>query len=468
MKRLLIFTLTICLMLGIFIPVSANHPPITLKYDGKIVKCDVPPVIREDRTLIPARALFEELGADITWNASKKTVTIEYNEDVILLTIGSKNATLNKLKVTMDVPAMIVDDRTMIPVRFVAENLGFDVEWDAKNYIVNVKPKIEYDYKLSKVYVQSYEDETVIRLNDIGNAEISKMTLTAPKRLIFDFDSTKLETDTNKIACDDTFLTSIRFGQFSETTTRVVLDIKEDANYKITEKIDKDDYLIYLRSQAFKPTDDNRVVFIDAGHGGSEVGAIGTLYDKSSFDSNGNLLELLEKPKVEKEVYEKDINLSIALKTEKLLKQAGVKTCMLRTTDKYINIYDRPIIANNEDAFMYLSIHNNASTSESVKGTQVYYSDECPSYPGMTNKELATIFYNAIVESTGLRKAGVIDNPRYIVINQTEMPALILEIAFVTNQEDLEKLLNDKFLDKVAQGICNGTVEALKKIEDEL
>lgn len=465
MKRLLIFLLSILLVLSIFIPVSANHPPITLKYDGKVVKCDVPPVIREDRTLIPARALFEELGADITWNSSKKTVTVEYNDDVILLTIGSKNATLNKLKVAMDVPAMIVEDRTMIPVRFVAENLGFDVEWDAKKYIVNVKPKIEHDYKLSKVYVQSYEEETVIRLNDIGSAKLSKLTLTDPKRLIFDFDSTVLATETNKIICDDEFLTSVRLGQFSDTTTRVVLDIKDNVNYKITEKVDKDDYLIYLRSHTFKPIDDEKVVFIDAGHGGSEVGAIGTLYDKSSFDSDGKLLDLLEKPKVKKEVYEKDINLSIALKTDKLLKKAGVKTCMLRTTDKYINIYDRPIIANDKNAFMYLSIHNNASTSESVNGVQVYYSDECPSYPDMTNKELATIFYNSIAKSTGLRKAGVVDNPRYIVINQTKMPALILEIAFVTNQEDLEKLLDDKFLDKVAQGICNGTVEALEKIE---
>ena len=467
MKRLLVILLSIFIVLAIFMPVSANHPPITLKYDGKVVKCDVPPVIRDDRTLIPARALFEELGADITWNSAKKTVTIEYEEDVILLTIGSKDAKLNKLKVYMDVPAMIINDRTMIPVRFVAENLGFDVEWDAKEYIVNVKPKLEYDYKLSKVYVQSYDDETIIKISGVADAHISKMTLSEPKRLIFDFDSTLLQTESNRIECDDEFISSVRLGQFSETTARVVLDIKESVAYKLTEKKEKGDYYIYLRSQTFKPSDDSKVVFIDAGHGGSEVGAIGTLYDKSSFDSNGNLLELLEKPKVEKEVYEKDINLSIALKTEKLLKKAGVKTCMLRTTDKYINIYDRPIIANDKNAYMYLSIHNNASTSESVNGVQVYYSDECPSYEGMTNKELATIFYNSIADATGLRKAGVVDNPRYIVINQTKMPSLILEIAFVTNQEDLEKLLDDKFLDKVAKGISDGTVEALERIENK-
>lgn len=465
MKRLLAIILSMCLVLSIFIPVSASHPEITLKYDGKVIKCDVPPVIREDRTLIPARALFEELGADITWNSAKKTVTIEYNEDVIVLTIGSKNATINKIKASMDVPALIVDDRTMIPVRFVAENLGFDVEWDAKNYIVNVMPKVEYKYYLTKAYVESYDDETIIRLKNVGNADITASTLTNPTRLIFDFSDTRMETDSDRIECDDEFLTSVRFGQFTKDTARVVLDVKDDVKYKIVKKKEKDDYVISIRSDVFVHNDDKRVVFIDAGHGGSEVGAIGTLYDESALDESGNLLELIENPKVEKEIYEKEINLAISLKTNELLKKAGVDTCMLRTTDKYINIYDRPIIANEKNAFMYLSIHNNASTSASVNGTQVYYSDECPSYSNMTNKELATIFYNAITKATGLKKSGVVDNPRYIVINQTEMPSLILEIAFMSNQSDLKKLLDDKFIDKVAQGICDGTVEALSKIE---
>ena len=87
-----------------------------------------------------------------------------------------------------------------------------------------------------------------------------------------------------------------------------------------------------------------------------------------------------------------------------------------------------------------------------------------PKYGGLTNKQVANVFYDTITEVSGLRRAGVIDNNRYVVINQAKMPSLILEIAFMSCQADLERLLKDDFIDLIAQGICNGVLNVMQKV----
>ena len=81
------------------------------------------------RTLLPMRSLFESLGATIEWNQQTKTVTATKDKQTIVLTIGSKQTKVNGKTITIDVPALIIDERTYIPVRFVTESLGAKVEW---------------------------------------------------------------------------------------------------------------------------------------------------------------------------------------------------------------------------------------------------------------------------------------------------------------------------------------------------
>ena len=96
---------------------------------GKTKSNDVAPVIRNDRTMLPARFVAENLGATVTWDEEKRLVTITGNGVTILLTIGEETAMINGKEVKLGSPAFIENDRTYTPVRFIAEELGATVEW---------------------------------------------------------------------------------------------------------------------------------------------------------------------------------------------------------------------------------------------------------------------------------------------------------------------------------------------------
>ena len=92
--------------------------------------CDPQPIIVQDRTLVPLRVIFEKVGAKLEWDDSIKTVKAVYEGKSILLPVGSNSATVNGETVALDVPAQIVESRTMVPARFIAESLGCTVTWD--------------------------------------------------------------------------------------------------------------------------------------------------------------------------------------------------------------------------------------------------------------------------------------------------------------------------------------------------
>lgn len=90
---------------------------------------DVQPTIINGRTLIPVRALAESLGAVVEWDEATRLVTINFFDDVIKIYIDSKIAYVNGREKILDVPAMIIDGRTMVPLRFISESLNKQVGW---------------------------------------------------------------------------------------------------------------------------------------------------------------------------------------------------------------------------------------------------------------------------------------------------------------------------------------------------
>lgn len=88
------------------------------------------PVIVDDRTLVPLRAIFEAMGAEVEWDDATKTVSAVRDETEISLTIGSDQLIVNGEAVTIDVPAQIINERTMVPVRAIAESFGCEVNWN--------------------------------------------------------------------------------------------------------------------------------------------------------------------------------------------------------------------------------------------------------------------------------------------------------------------------------------------------
>jgi len=124
-------------------PTEPTPPPpttddISVILDGTALTFDVPPQIIDGRTLVPLRAIFEALGAEVNWDGNTQTITATDDDTEIILTIGSTTATVNGQATQIDVPAMIIDGRTLVPLRFVAESFGVDVDWDATTRTITI------------------------------------------------------------------------------------------------------------------------------------------------------------------------------------------------------------------------------------------------------------------------------------------------------------------------------------------
>ncbi|MFZ5753049.1 MAG: copper amine oxidase N-terminal domain-containing protein [Bacillota bacterium] len=101
-----------------------------IKVRGMNLKFDVPPVIKEGRTLIPVRAIMNGLGAKVEWNGEAKTVIIIRGDKVIVLNLGTGETTVNGQIISLDVPAQTLNNRTFVPLRFIAQTLGEPVNYD--------------------------------------------------------------------------------------------------------------------------------------------------------------------------------------------------------------------------------------------------------------------------------------------------------------------------------------------------
>ena len=123
------------------IKLTIGKPSITI--DGKETAIDAAPVIISDRTFLPVRAIIEAVGGNADWNDTTQEVTIFYGTDVIRMTIDNSTAYLNNAVQTLDAAPTIIDERTMLPIRFIAESFMFNIEWDNENQIVTITaPKV--------------------------------------------------------------------------------------------------------------------------------------------------------------------------------------------------------------------------------------------------------------------------------------------------------------------------------------
>lgn len=112
---------------------------ICVSVGGKLVPFDQPPVLENGRTLVPLRAIFEALGASVEWDAMTQTVKSVKDNTQISLQIGSSSMYVNGTAKTLDVPAKIINSRTLVPVRAVSEAYGASVEWDQYSQTVIIK-----------------------------------------------------------------------------------------------------------------------------------------------------------------------------------------------------------------------------------------------------------------------------------------------------------------------------------------
>lgn len=114
-----------------------------VKLNGEYVVNDVAPVVKEGRTMLPARFVLEALGAAVVWDAAAQKVTVTKDDTVIEIYIGQPYALVDDTPVQLDTPAFIENGRTYLPLRFLAENIGADVEWNGETQEVSVLAETE-------------------------------------------------------------------------------------------------------------------------------------------------------------------------------------------------------------------------------------------------------------------------------------------------------------------------------------
>ena len=144
MKSKMLLAVLSSAMLFSAVPTYAQTPLI-LQINNKIMtangiekEIDSEPVIINQRTLLPVRTIIEEIGGTVDWNRETQEITLTYQGDTIRLVIDSTTAYLNDTAITLDTAPIIINGRTMLPIRFIAESFHFDVTLDSQTQTITI------------------------------------------------------------------------------------------------------------------------------------------------------------------------------------------------------------------------------------------------------------------------------------------------------------------------------------------
>lgn len=141
-KYKIILIVLLFIIIAYNFPVSAND--ITVEIDG--VRVDFPdqqPVIIDNRTLVPVRGVFEQLGYSVNWDSSENTAILSNGDNTVIIKVGSRTFTTNGVTYRLDVPAQNINGRVMLPFRAVLESIDCKVDWDGRKNTVTVSTHIE-------------------------------------------------------------------------------------------------------------------------------------------------------------------------------------------------------------------------------------------------------------------------------------------------------------------------------------
>lgn len=122
--------------------INKEYNDITVEIDGDEVEFDREPILYNDRTMVPMRKIFEELGAKVTWDDANQTAIGKKGDRTVKVTIGEKIMYVNNKKVELDTAPMVLSARTLVPARAVAEGMGCTVDWNERHNLVSITPKV--------------------------------------------------------------------------------------------------------------------------------------------------------------------------------------------------------------------------------------------------------------------------------------------------------------------------------------
>lgn len=411
-----------------------TEEPITLYVNNKKVNTKLTGLLIDEYHMVPIWKLAKELG--ISYQYKNKKITLSYRENTVELEMNKKTATVNGTKQTMGIAPLYVKNKTagvsgnMVSGKFIAQSLGIGYQWKSEEsaiYFTNPKgmPK-GYGIKIPLDKACQGKKYTVV--DDYFNKQI-RIEMNGNFKSFYDNSPCYNQSSDVK---------SIKVEQNSGETI-IIITTNQIRGFSIYEESG----ILYVKTGAPKDIYD-KIVVLDAGHGGSDPGALG----------NG--------------LKEKDCTLAIVKSARQYFEADNkIKVYYTRATDSQLNITTgssgitsstslsaRTNFANNLEADMFISVHINSASSSTARGTEVYYSENnnAPSKSGLTSSKLANFMYDPLVKAIGSNKRGV-KASNFYVIRYTKMPAILLECAFISNKEDANILKNEKKIDSIGKAI---------------
>ena len=180
-SHIILFVLLIAMLTAVSANAANRYINLTLRYDYadhkynaeevfvaiddvKLTGLTMPPIILNGYTLVPAREVFEGVGANVEWKKDLEQVYVKYDDTLVVIPVNSSKAYVNGVSETLQTEAKIINNKTMIPLRFVTTALGFDIEWDKTTRIANIVTK-----KTDNHYNHNHHDYNNYRSNNSGN-----------------------------------------------------------------------------------------------------------------------------------------------------------------------------------------------------------------------------------------------------------------------------------------------------------
>lgn len=188
-----------------------------------------------------------------------------------------------------------------------------------------------------------------------------------------------------------------------------------------------------------------RILVVDAGHGGNDIGTYST----------------------DMKYYEKDINLNIVSYLKELLDEAEIKVYYTRLADEKVYLNPRIDLANEVEADLLLSIHCNSSNVYSAKGCEVLYGTKNQKELTFNSQDFAQICLKAMTEEGTISARGLVKNNEIYIIGKSKVPIALVEVGFMTNEEDLQYMIKKKNQKQMAEYIYNAIGMAFSQSEEK-
>ncbi|MBB6636770.1 N-acetylmuramoyl-L-alanine amidase family protein [Cohnella thailandensis] len=485
---------------------SAETVAPKLVLNGKILNPVEPPTLIGSFTMVPIRIVGENLGYKVDYDSSKKQVTVTSGSSKVEMVLDKKSASVDGKLVALQAAPTARSNTTLIPLRFVGEALGLQVYWDNTNKSVflysnnsngsdtgnesgsgsngsggdsgsgdsgnpsdggGADPSLPEgggtenggevtnpSTSVTSVHSVSYENDSIVIKYSDGFLIPKASVLTGPDRIVIDLPSADfatdfqpaLATDGNSVVkplgelavADHVALTKVRYSLFSDNpkTLRFVLDLNQKWSYEIVNDASLRTLTIKLVDPSTVPADEppsgTYTIVLDAGHGGSDPGALSITGKR-----------------------EKDFNLAVILKLQAILAaDSRFNLVLTRSGDTYPSLADRYNLANSIKADLFLSVHGNSNTKNTVTGTEVYYTRDA-------SLAFAKAVHTYATPTTGLKDRGVIQKS-LAVTRETTMPAVLFEAGYLSNSGDESVMYLETFQSNVAQGLATAIKKYLK------